>query len=109
MPEGPLGGPRPLANDKLMGFAVFTNPVISGKRVTIPNWFREQRDMGKGDVISGFVFPLKRGILNTSSSREIKAKVTGRNRITLPRSVVSELRLVEGDGVLVAIDEVDDA
>lgn len=106
MPEGPLGGPRPFARSQFDGKVVFTNPLAGGGRITVPEWARNSLDLAQGDEIEFIAFAMPNGRLDVDEVFSDTATLSSRNRINITSSDIRKFRLVDGDPLLVVIEEV---
>lgn len=83
MPEGPLGGPRPLASDELDGTLVFTGTVAKDHTIAIPKPLREQEQIKSGHRVRLAAYPLFLFEFDSSLRTVTESKVRGKGRISV--------------------------
>lgn len=108
MPEGPLGGPRPLASDDLEGTIIFIGS-ISGEVVAVPVAIREQEDLRVGEVLNVDLYPLYLFEFRSEFKQSMDLKIGSQFRLSMSRverSTTIENRVVTTDKILVSIKSV---
>lgn len=105
MPSGPLGVPRPFADDSIEDKIVFTDELSSSMEVNVPSKVGRLHNITAGQELGLNIYHMPQEVVNSNRSFKIRSTVTSGGRIKIPQDMVRMLSMKQGDTMMTVVLE----